>query len=110
LLISIQGRWALSRDEYLQERGLSTGINWLSDFECYLKYLLQGLQQHKASVLNIFRVWDETFFPNADTSLSGKRGQDLANNEQSTRDALDALNADVEDLGEAGNTSGGADT
>jgi hypothetical protein len=72
---------------------------------------LQGLQQHKASVLNIFRVWDETFFPNTDTSLSGKRhgGQD-SNNEQSTKDALDALNADEEDLGELGNTDGEADT
>lgn len=62
-------------------------------------YLLQGLQQRKASVLNIFRVWDETFFPMTNTSLSGCRDQ-ISNNERSTRDALDALNADKEDLGD----------
>jgi hypothetical protein len=98
MLKSVQARWALSQDDYLQERGVSTGINWLSKFESYLNYLLQGLHQHKASVLNIFQVWDETFFPNANTSLAGKCGQS-SNNEESMRNALEAWNADEEDLG-----------
>ena len=81
----------------LQERGISTGIDWRTEFECYLQYLLQGLQQHKASVLNIFRTWDSIFFPNTDTSLSRNCGQG-SNSEESTRNALNALNADEEDL------------
>jgi len=83
----------------LQEHGLNTGTKWHSEFESYLKYLLQGLQQHKVSVLNIFRTWDNKFFPNTETSLAGQC-REGSNNEQSTRDALDALNADEEDLGD----------
>jgi hypothetical protein len=88
----------------LQECGISTGIDWMTEFECYLQYLLQGLQQRKVSVLNIFRIWDGIFFPNTDTSLSGNRSQG-SNSEKSTRNALDALNVDEEDLGDnvAGN-------
>jgi len=106
--ISGQARWALSKDEFLQERGLNTGIDWHAELESYFQYLLQGLQQHKASVLNIFRVWDETFFPITNTSLSGRRDQ-ISNNERSTRDALDALNADKEDLGDNENEGHGDD-
>jgi hypothetical protein len=105
LLTNRQSRWAPSQDDFLQDRGLNTGIKWHSEFESYLKYLLQGLQQHKASVLNIFRVWDDMFFPNTDTSLAGNHAPG-SNNEQSTRDALDALNADKEDLGDNENNSG----
>jgi hypothetical protein len=93
-----QARWGLSQDDFLQERGLETGIHWHEEFDSYLQYLLQGLQQKKTSVLNIFRVWDQTFFAGTDSSL-GRHGQ-FSNNKQSTRDALDALNADEEDLGD----------
>jgi hypothetical protein len=83
----------------LQERGLNTGIWWQNEFESYLKYLLQGLQKHKASVLNIFRIWDETFFAGTNASLGGRHDQ-ISNNEQATQDAFDALNADEEELGD----------
>ena len=93
-----QARWCLSQDDFLQECGLETGIHWHDKFDSYLQYLLQGLQQRKASVLNIFHVWDQTFFAGTDSSL-GRHGQ-FSDNKQATRDALDALNADEEDLGE----------
>jgi hypothetical protein len=62
----------LSKDDYLQSKGTATGINWHLEYESYLQYLLKGLQQRKASVMNIFRVWDKTLFPHTSNSLSGK--------------------------------------
>jgi hypothetical protein len=64
-----QAHWGLSQDDFSQECGLETGIYWHEEFDCHLQYLLQGLQQKKASVLNIFRVWDKTFFAGTDSSL-----------------------------------------
>ncbi|KAJ7108278.1 hypothetical protein C8R44DRAFT_680410, partial [Mycena epipterygia] len=60
---AIAGRFALSADESLRENGTATGINWAADYEMYLKYLTTGLDKRKASVLKIFRVWDDIFFP-----------------------------------------------
>lgn len=99
LTFKLQGRWALSKDEYLQMKGTATGIDWHLEYECYLQYLHKGLRQHKASVINIFRVWDKTLFPHTDNSLSGRRVH-FTTTMEATRDALDALNADAEDLGE----------
>jgi hypothetical protein len=86
-------------DEKLQKTGTATRIEWFSDFECYLKYLLQGLRHRKASVLNIFKVWDDTLFPNTTDSLSGKPSQAITN-EVSTRDVLALLSADSDVLEE----------
>jgi hypothetical protein len=62
--------------------------------ESYLQYLIVGVRERKASVLNIFRLWDKVLFPGTTTSLAGKQTQ-ITNNEESTRDALAALKADV---------------
>lgn len=59
---------------------------------------MKGLRQRKTSVINIFRVWDRTLFPHTSKSLSGKSMQ-ITTTVEATRDALDALNADNEDLG-----------
>lgn len=93
-----QARWALSKDDCLQSKGTATGINWHLEYECYLQYLVKGLRQRKISVINIFRVWDKTLFPHTSKSLSGKSMQ-ITTTVEATRDALDALNADNEDLG-----------
>ncbi|KAJ7768110.1 hypothetical protein DFH07DRAFT_736439 [Mycena maculata] len=87
----IAGRFALSADESLRENGTTTGINWAADDELYLKYLTTGLEKRKASVLNIFRVWDDIFFLER-SSASGK-----SNSGGSVVDAMEALNADVEE-------------
>ncbi|KAJ7115474.1 hypothetical protein C8R44DRAFT_535238, partial [Mycena epipterygia] len=43
----------------LTPRGAETGINWQADLEKYIKYLQNGLDKRKASVLRIFSEWDE---------------------------------------------------
>ncbi|KAJ7744403.1 hypothetical protein B0H16DRAFT_1463279 [Mycena metata] len=55
----------------------------------YLEYLTTGLEKRKASVINIFRVWDAIFYPNSMASGSADDGK-------STAAAMDALNADEE--------------
>jgi hypothetical protein len=101
----LQARWALSKDDYLQSKGTTTGINWHLEYESYLQYLLKGLRQRKASVVNIFRVWDKTLFPHTSDSLS-RKSMHITTTVEATRDALDALNADGvddEDPGENDN-------
>ncbi|KAJ7262627.1 hypothetical protein C8J57DRAFT_1632582 [Mycena rebaudengoi] len=62
--------WTLSADEQLQTKGAITGIDWLARFEFYLKYLTIGLEERRASVINIFKVWDTKFFPDSDASMA----------------------------------------
>ncbi|KAJ6489984.1 hypothetical protein C8R45DRAFT_1213365 [Mycena sanguinolenta] len=71
-------RWAASADIELTPIGAETGINWQADFEKYVKYLLNGLHKRKASVLKIFREWDEIFFPDTDSSLAATDGSRIA--------------------------------
>lgn len=104
-----QARWALSRDEQLQTRGSSTGIAWFQEFEIYLEYLIKGLHQRKASVQRIFKVWDETLFPETISSLAGGKAAQGSRGED-VRAALDALNADnVVDEEEEGAGRAGAE-
>ena len=78
------------QDKQLQKHGFYTGIDWFWEFEIYLEYLIKGLHQCKASVQCIFKVWDETLFPDTTNSLAGGR----AASREDVRAALDALNAD----------------
>jgi hypothetical protein len=64
-----KAHWALSADECLQECGATTGINYMNDYEEYLKILLTGLRGRKKSIINVFREWDRIIFPNSDLSL-----------------------------------------
>ncbi|KAJ7143961.1 hypothetical protein C8R44DRAFT_601429 [Mycena epipterygia] len=97
---AIAGRFALSADESLRENGTAMGINWAADYEMYLKYLTTGLDKRKASVLKIFRVWDDIFFPGR-SAASGTNGSDGG----SAVDVMDALNADVEEEGDGGDAN-----
>ncbi|KAJ7906928.1 hypothetical protein B0H13DRAFT_2332977 [Mycena leptocephala] len=76
-------------------------INWAADYELYLTYLTTGLKKRKASVLKIFRVWDDIFFPGR--SDASARAED---NGSSTVDAMDLLNADAEEGPEDGGEDG----
>ncbi|KII85170.1 hypothetical protein PLICRDRAFT_178915 [Plicaturopsis crispa FD-325 SS-3] len=92
-MCGVVARWAISADDCLQEKGKQTGIDWRADFETYLKYLLDGLNNDKTSVKNIFREWNAVFFP-------GQDGRDEHSDDDSeTRNALDML-ADDEEEGE----------
>jgi hypothetical protein len=91
--MSIQSRWALSSDNFLQSVGTNTGINYRKDFEEYLEILTKGLRKKKRSVLNVFREWDRVVFPNSDSSLVSSVGQDQ-NMSGGLKTALDMLEAD----------------
>ncbi|KAJ7835029.1 hypothetical protein B0H13DRAFT_2369520 [Mycena leptocephala] len=81
----------------LTPRGTETGINWQADLEKYIKYLQNGLDKRKASVLRIFREWDNIFFPDTDSSLAANgNGGDEA--EKQLQDAMDLLDADEEEV------------
>ncbi|KAJ7715085.1 hypothetical protein DFH07DRAFT_785663 [Mycena maculata] len=64
-------RWILSVDETFLPTGSVSAIEWQADFEFYLQILTEGLLKKKPSILNIFRVWDNKFYPNSDESLAG---------------------------------------
>ncbi|KAJ7863762.1 hypothetical protein B0H14DRAFT_2348812, partial [Mycena olivaceomarginata] len=93
----VVGRFSLSADDSLRENGKVTGINWAADYKLYLKYLTTGLEKRKTSVLKIFRVWDDIFFPGR-SDASGR----AENNGGSTVDAMDLLNANAEEEPEDG--------
>lgn len=87
-----QARWALSKDEQLQERGASN-INWADDFDVYLRILMEGLEQRKKPVLEVFRTWDEAIFPStSDQGLASKAKQGEDSN-TTMADALEMLRA-----------------
>lgn len=92
---SCQARWAVSADDCLEARGAQTGIDWLADFEKYLHYLLDGLNKRKASILHIFRVWDDTFFPGQDGGLGGKTTD--PEEESRMQSVWEKLNADEDE-------------
>ncbi|KAJ7711786.1 hypothetical protein B0H14DRAFT_3524321 [Mycena olivaceomarginata] len=94
---AILARWAVSADIELTPRGAETGINWQAALEKYIKYLQNGLDKRKASILRIFREWDEIFFPDTDSSL-GANGNGGGDAEKQMQDAMDLLNADEEEV------------
>ncbi|KAJ7805215.1 hypothetical protein B0H13DRAFT_2488967, partial [Mycena leptocephala] len=94
---AILTRWAVSADIELTPRGTETGINWQADLEKYIKYLQNGLDKRKASVLRIFRERDDIFFPETDSSFAANgNGGDEA--EKQLQDAMDLLDADEEEV------------
>jgi hypothetical protein len=55
------------------------------------------VQKKKKCVLNIFRVWDEEFFPRSKSSLGGKSKDTQGLVEVGHQDAMAALNEDEEE-------------
>ncbi|KAJ7321995.1 hypothetical protein DFH08DRAFT_818372 [Mycena albidolilacea] len=97
VIARVQSRFALSADDSLRKNSKVTGINWAADYELYLKYLTTGLEKCNTSVLKIFRMWDDIFFPGRSDASGGAE-----NNGGSTVDAMDLLNADAEEEPEDG--------
>ncbi|EGN94118.1 hypothetical protein SERLA73DRAFT_78039 [Serpula lacrymans var. lacrymans S7.3] len=93
---AILARWVLSPDSILKERGAQSGINWHEDFDNYLEYLEIGLGKRKGSVLTIFREWDRILFPHTTSGLGGPLNDE--DREEAMKEAMDALNQDVEEL------------
>ncbi|KAJ7633299.1 hypothetical protein B0H17DRAFT_961776, partial [Mycena rosella] len=93
---AIFARWAVSADTTLTAQGVQTGINWHADLEKYIQYLQNGLDKRKASVLKLFREWDELFFPDSETSLA-RNNDDEDREDQTTKDVMDMLDADEEE-------------
>ncbi|KAJ6495001.1 hypothetical protein DFH09DRAFT_1103839 [Mycena vulgaris] len=91
--IAASARFGLSADDSLRENGTVTGINWAADHELYVKYLTTGLEKRKASVFNIFRVWDDIFFPGRGAGLGGRADNGEGG---SVVDVMAALNADAD--------------
>ncbi|KAF8585389.1 hypothetical protein K439DRAFT_1343556, partial [Ramaria rubella] len=98
---AIFARFALSADIQLQPTGASTCISYQENFEHYLKYLTDKLLKKKASVIAIFRSWNQEFYPHT-TPKTNKTGEA---DDESVQEALADLEADDEVEGYAGNVS-----
>jgi hypothetical protein len=60
--------------------------------------LINGLAKHKKTVIEIFRLWDKEFFPGSETSLAGKQKENVDAAEAGHKEAMEALNAEGEEL------------
>ncbi|KAJ7430759.1 hypothetical protein B0H11DRAFT_2390248 [Mycena galericulata] len=101
--MGVELRWVLSVDETFLPTGSTSAINWQKDFEYYLQLLTEGLLKKKPSIVNIFRVWDNKFYPNSDQGLAdGVDSDDEA--EEGRQAALEEMNA--EDSGDDENGDG----
>ena len=47
----------------LQKQGSATKIDYEAHFYTYLKYLIKGRTENKASVKQLFWIWNDNFFP-----------------------------------------------
>ena len=65
--------WCLSGDDSLQQRGATTGIDYLVLYENYLKLITNGLQRGKEEFINVIQQWDEVVFPGTDTSIVARK-------------------------------------
>ncbi|KDR73367.1 hypothetical protein GALMADRAFT_72893, partial [Galerina marginata CBS 339.88] len=61
--------WCLSGDDSLQQRGATTGIDYMALYEDYLKLIANGLHRDRAEFVNIIQQWDEVVFPGTETSI-----------------------------------------
>lgn len=59
-----------SADKSLLSHGSKTGISYQEDYEYYFKYLHKGLYNKKSYVLDIFKVWNEVFYPGVTDTAS----------------------------------------
>jgi hypothetical protein len=68
-----QAIWCLSGDDSLQQRGATTGIDYMVLYENYLKLIANGLQRDKPEFINIIQQWDEVVFPGTETSIVSRK-------------------------------------
>ncbi|KII90325.1 hypothetical protein PLICRDRAFT_52075 [Plicaturopsis crispa FD-325 SS-3] len=104
----VLARWTLSADTELRMRGVSTGINYMDDFDHYLEMLTHGIHKNVKPVLQIFRTWDDVLFPGATTGIGVQAAPSIQASLMSKNRAMDLLNeaADAEGDGGAGGRSG----
>jgi hypothetical protein len=75
-----QAIWCLSGDDTLQQRGATTGIDYLALYEDYLKLIMSGIHHNKVEFISIIQQWDEVVFPGTETSIIGRcRGGEVEN-------------------------------
>jgi len=86
-------RWLFSVDDTFVPTGSTSAIEWQQDFEYYLQLLTEGLLKKKPSTLNIFRVWDQKFYPNSDEGMANGVDSD-DEGEQGRQAALEEMNAE----------------
>ncbi|KAJ7615574.1 hypothetical protein FB45DRAFT_1108408 [Roridomyces roridus] len=63
-------RWVLSPDQEFTAIGDHTNINWEADFEAYLEYLTEGLDDGNDAIVALFKKWDEHFYPLSEESTA----------------------------------------
>ena len=105
-----QARWAISPDEQFRPVGVQSTINWAAEFHFYLRWLTDGLNKRKESVLNIFRVWDKALFPTyavQHDNACGNATTSLNRGAHSMQEALDALEEDEEITDESSESGDG---
>ncbi|KAJ7743895.1 hypothetical protein B0H14DRAFT_3607172 [Mycena olivaceomarginata] len=95
-------RWVLSVDDTFMATGPTSAIEWQKDFEYYLQLLTEGLLKKMPSILNVFRVWDNKFYPNSDEGLANGVDSDDEGDE-GRRAALEEMNAENGDGSESDN-------
>lgn len=95
-MAAVLTRWAASPDVEFHEVGRESQINWQAHYETYLKYLTDGLLKKKTSVVKIFRIWDQTLFPN---STSGYWGTGTVS-QDAISEAFALLNEDDDEVDE----------
>ncbi|KAJ7687005.1 hypothetical protein B0H17DRAFT_1136513 [Mycena rosella] len=100
-------RYVYSVDDTFGPTGAVSGIEWQEDFEYYLQLLTEGLQKKKPSILNVFRVWDQKFYPNSEDGLAGGVDSDDEGAE-GKRAALEGMNAEEPEGNSEGEDSGGS--
>ncbi|KAJ7125529.1 hypothetical protein C8R43DRAFT_1030425 [Mycena crocata] len=86
-------RWLYSVDDMFLPTGNESAIEWQQDFEYYLQFLTEGLWKKKPSIVNIFRVWDNKFYPNSDEGFANGPDSD-DEGEESRRAAMEEMNAE----------------
>ncbi|KAF8211915.1 hypothetical protein K438DRAFT_1567586 [Mycena galopus ATCC 62051] len=102
-------RWVYSVDDIFGPTGATSGIEWQEDFEYYLQLLTEGLQKKKPSIMEVFCMWDQKFYPNSEDSLAGGFDSDDEGAE-GRRAALEEMNAEEpEELGDGEGEGDGDD-
>ncbi|KAJ6523406.1 hypothetical protein DFH09DRAFT_1330047 [Mycena vulgaris] len=81
--------WLLSSDTQLSSdgEGDETHIDYKLYFETFLRQICEGLRDKADWAFDLFRYWDEVFFPNAENSL----GQNNSANRQAVSADIDAM-------------------
>jgi hypothetical protein len=65
----------------LQQRGATTGIDYIVLYEGYLKLIMSGIHHGKTDFINIIQQWDEAVFPETEMSIVARKSSTGGENE-----------------------------